>query len=307
MRPVRAAILRDHGQTPEVADADEPTASEGETVVGVLAAGLNPIDLRIASGTLAARRPQLPAVVGSEGVGRLSDGRRVYFGTSGGSLAERAAVPLSELVEVPDGVGDADAVAYGIAGLAAWLSLDKARLAEGETVLVLGASGPVGLIAVQLARLRGAGRVIAAARSAEGLARASALGADATVSLAEGTPDFGSGIDVVIDPLWGAPAAAAIAALNFRGRLVQLGQSAGGEATLLSADIRFKELSIIGHTNFAAPPDERAAALRGMWAHAATGELTVACETFALEDAARAWERQATGAGAKLVVVPSGA
>lgn len=284
---MRAAVLHDYGATPVVGEFPEP---EGKVVVDVLAAGLNPIDLRIASGTLPARRPELPSVVGSEGIGRTADGRRVYFGTSSGSFAERTAVPEAELVEVPDGVGDAEALAYGIAGLAACLALEKSRLAAGETVLVLGASGPVGAIAAQLARLLGAGRVIEASRRRP--------------DHVDPAGPFEDGIDVVIDPLWGPPAEAAVRAMAFRGRLVQLGQSAGGEARLASADIRFKELEIIGHTNFAAPPDARAAALRRMWQHHAAGELSVACETHPLADAARAWERQAAGPGAKLAIVP---
>jgi NADPH2:quinone reductase len=216
----------------------------------------------------------------------------VYF--SGAALAERAAA--SEPVEVPEGVDDADALAYGIAGLAAWLALDKARLEVGERVLVLGASGPVGAIAVQLAKLRGAGRVVAAARR-------EVENADAFVQLGD-DPSFDEEFDVVIDPLWGKPAEAAVAALAFHGRLVQLGQSAGGEATFHSVDIRFKELSIIGHTNFASPLQERAAALQAMWRHAAAGELRVACERVALADVASAWKRQADAPGAKLVIIP---
>jgi NADPH2:quinone reductase len=285
---MRAAVLHEYGATPSVEEFAEP---EGELVVDVLAAGLNPIDLRIASGTLAGRRQELPYVVGSEGVGRTAEGRRVYF--TGAAIAERAAA--SEPVEVPDGVDDAEAVIYGIAGLAAYLALDKARVADGETVLVLGASGPVGLVAVQLAKLRGA-RVIAAARR-------EVSGADEFISLADGVPAFPE-IDVVIDPLWGEPAAAALRALRFHGRLVQLGQSAGGEATFASADIRFKELQILGHTNFASPFEERAAALQAMWRHAAAGELHVDVERVPLADAAAAWERQADAPGAKLVIIP---
>ncbi len=286
---MRAAVLHEFGATPVVEEAAEP---EGELVVDVLAAGLNPIDLRIASGTLAARRPELPYVVGSEGIGRAPDGRRVYF--TGPALAERAAA--SEPVEVPDGVDDGEALAYGVAGLAAWLALDKAQLAPGESVLVLGASGPVGAIALQLARLRGAGRVVAAARRAVD-------GADRFVAL-DSEPSFDEQFDVVIDPLWGKPAAAAVRAMKFRGRLIQLGQSAGGEVALASADIRFKELQILGHTNFAAPAEVRADALRAMWGHAAAGELTVAVERVGLDAAASAWERQAGSPGAKLVIIP---
>jgi NADPH2:quinone reductase len=286
---MRAAVLHEYGAVPEVGEFDEPV---GELVVDVLAAGLNPIDLRIASGTLPARRPELPCVVGSEGIGRTADGRRVYF--TGASLAERAAA--TEPVEVPDGIDDAHAVAYGVAGLAAWLALDKARLVEGERVLVLGASGPVGSIAVQLAKLRGAGRVVAAARR-------EVSDADAFVSL-DGEVAFDEEFDVVIDPLWGAPAEAAVKAMAFRGRLVQLGESAGREATFASADIRFKELQILGHTNFAAPADERARALQAMWRHAAAGELTVPSETVPLDDAGQAWRRMGEAPGVKLVVVP---
>jgi NADPH2:quinone reductase len=286
---MRAAVLHEYGATPSVEEFAEP---EGDLVVDVLAAGLNPIDLRIASGTLANRRPDLPYVVGSEGIGRTADGRRVYF--TGAALAERAAA--SEPVEVPEGVDNADALAYGVAGLAAWLALDKAQVEVGERVLVLGASGPVGAIALQLAKLRGAGRVVAAARR-------EVENADGFVALGE-DPSFDEEFDVVIDPLWGKPAEAAIAAMAFRGRLVQLGQSAGGEATLASADIRFKELSILGHTNFAAPAEERAEALQKMWRHAAAGELRVACERVPLADVASAWERQANAPGAKLVIIP---
>lgn len=288
---MRAAVLHSYGATPVVEDADEPT---GDDVVEVLAAGLNPIDIRVASGTLPARRPSLPAVLGHEGIGRTADGRRVYFG--GAAFAERAAA--TDCVEVPDGVDDADAIAYGVAGLAAWLALDRARLSEGERVLVLGASGPVGAIALQLARLRGAGRVVAAARRP-------VSGADAFVALGD-DPSFDDDqeFDVVIDPLWGKPAAAAIAALAFRGRLVQLGQSAGGEATFASADIRFKELEILGHTNFAHPFEARAAALQEMWEHAAAGDLTVPVETFPLDDIATAWAKQSEAPGTKLVIVP---
>jgi len=260
---MRAAILREFGGVPEVGESDDPSGTVGE----VLAAGLNPIDLRMASGELA--RPPLPMVVGKEGIARL-DGRRVYF-DSGAAFAERVALDPAEVVDVPDGLDDAHAVCFGVAGLAAWLALEKrAQVREGETVLILGASGIVGMIAVQVAKLLGAGRVVAAARNKERLERTKELGADATVPLAASgaalTTLFreaaGGDVDVVFDPLWGPPAAAAIEALGFRGRLVQLGQSAGAVSSLISSPIRFRELSIIGHTNFASPFPQRRAALR---------------------------------------------
>ena len=134
-------------------------------------------------------------------------------------------------------------------------------------MLVLGASGVVGQIGVQAARLLGASRVVAATRSEEGLARARELGADATVPL-DGAGDLpqalrdagDGGYDVVLDPVWGEPAAAALQAMNPRGRLVQLGASAGQSASLASATIRGRLLTILGHANFGAPPDVKRAA-----------------------------------------------
>jgi NADPH2:quinone reductase len=307
---MRAAILHQYGGVPQVGDFEEPSGN----VVEVVAAGLNPIDLRIASGQLEAAKPPLPYVVGSEGIGNF-DGHRVYFGRTVrpyGSLAERVAVEPAEMTGVPDGLDAAHAVCFGVAGLAAWLALEKAKIQPGETVLVLGASGTVGMLGVQIARRFGAGRVVAAARSADRLERALELGADATVSLeASGAAltavmreAAGGDVHVVLDPLWGPPAAAALEALGFRGRLVQLGQSAGALATFPSVPVRFKELSILGHTNFASPPEQRREALERMFAHAAAGELVADYEEMPLDAVADAWRRQGESPNVKLVLRP---
>jgi NADPH2:quinone reductase len=311
---MRAAVLHELGSEPVVGDFDGPAPGEGELEVEVLAAGLNPIDLRTASGALADRRPPVPSVVGSEGIGRTADGRTVYFSGTvrpHGSLAERTVIAAGAAVDVPEGLDPAHAVCFGIAGTAAWGSIERrGQLREGETVLVLGASGVVGLIAVQVAKLLGAGRVVAAARSADGLRRAAELGADATVSLegddltAAFTEAAGGPLDLVIDPLWGAPAVAALAALGMRGRLVQLGQSAGAQATFASGDVRFKELSVLGYTNFASTPEEQAHALESLWRHAVAGDLVADYEAVALDAAADAWRRQAGSPGRKLVITP---
>jgi NADPH:quinone reductase-like Zn-dependent oxidoreductase len=314
---MRAALLREHGATPELSEVDEPVASgDGQAVVEVLAAGLNPVDLSTASGRFHGGAPEVPYVVGREGIARLEDGRRVYFGQAippHGSLAERTLIDEGSAIPLPDGVDEALALCFGIAGLAGWLALEwRARLREGETVIVLGASGPVGQVAVQASRLLGAGRVIAAARDPEGLRRAQELGADATVELG-GAIDRMEGamrqaaefeINVVVDPLWGEPALAAMRAAGTNARLVQLGQSANGEATLDSATIRGKGLSILGHLNALAPADVRRAAYERMVAHAARGELRCEVERLPLDRIAEAWERQASSPGRKLVLIP---
>jgi NADPH2:quinone reductase len=298
---MRAAIVREYGRPPEVGEWPEPPDGGAR----VLAAGLNPIDLRIASGTLANRRPELPYVPGSEAIVERGGGR--FYCNTSGALAERCWP--DDHVEVPAGVDDGLALACGIAGLAAWLALERrAQVQPGERVLILGATGIVGLIGVQAAKLLGAGVVVAAGRDPEALRLAGERGATATVTL-PATPEqlrdaAGGDLDVVLDPLWGEPAQAAMDALAFRGRLVNLGQSAGATAEFASVSVRFKELAILGHTNFAAPRDVRERALSRMFTHAAAGELWAPYEAIALDDVARAWERQASSPNAKLVLVP---
>jgi NADPH2:quinone reductase len=310
---MRAAVLHEYG-TPVYDEFAEPVAGPGQAVVDVLAAGVNPVDISISAGRFYGGRPPLPCVVGREGVGQL-DGRRVYFDVPVppfGSMAERSLIDPRATYPLPDGLDDALAVALGISGLAAWLALAwRAELQPGEHVLVLGASGVVGQIAVQAAKLLGAGRVMAAARSGEALQRARALGADECVGL-QGTDDLpraleraaGGRIDVVIDPLFGAPFAAAVEAASFRARLVQLGSAAGAEATLPSAPIRGKMLSILGHTNFAAPPEVKRGAYERMVQAAVRGQLSVETERLPLAEVAEAWRRVAAGAHRKIVLVP---
>ncbi len=309
---MRAAVLHEYG-VPRADDFDEPAAGPEQALVDVLAAGLNPVDVAICAGRFYAGKPPLPSVAGREGVGTL-DGARVYFDAPiapFGSMAERALVDPRSTYPVPDGVADGVAVALGISGLAAWLALTwRAELKEGEHVLVLAASGVLGQIAVQAAKLLGAGRVVAAARSQEGLARCMELGADASVRLDE--PDLsaamaqaGEGrIDVVLDPLWGEPLVAALGAASFGARVVQIGAGAGAEATIPSAAIRGKMLVLMGHTNFAAPPEVKREAYARLSEAAAGGGIVVDVDPLGLEQVGEAWRRLAAGSHRKIVLVP---
>lgn len=311
---MRAAVLHEYG-VPRTGEFKEPTAGPDEAVVEVLAAGVNPVDISFSAGRFYAGKPPLPSIPGREGVGLLA-GRRVYFDAPiipFGSMAERTLVDPRSSYPVPDGVDDAVAVALGISGLTAWLGLTWcAQLEPGEHVLVLGASGIVGQIAVQAAKLLGAGRVVAAARSAEALERLSARGADARVRLEPGedlrdafSEAAGGRIDVVIDPLFGEPFAAAVEAASFKARLVQLGTSAGAQATLPSAAIRGKMLVIMGLSYGAAPPDTKRVGYEWLTDAAARGELSVEAESLPLESVAVAWQRVQAGAHRKIVLAPS--
>jgi len=320
---VRAAVIHGIGQVPTVGGVQEPDRGARQALIQVTAASINPLDLAIASGRYYGGPPEVPYVPGTEGVGlvveaeSISAGTRVRFEarSGNGSLAERAVATEDTLIELPERTDDNLAAAIGVAGLAAWLALEwRGKLEEGETVLVLGASGAVGQIAVQAARHLGAGRVIAAARSADGLRRARVLGADATVELQGQSVDelsnqfreaaAGSELDLVIDPLWGEPAVAALQALRTEGRLVNLGQSAGGEAIISSASVRSRMRSILGHANRMTPPGVRRDAYLTLLEEASAGRLKVDFEVLPLEEIPRAWERQAASPHRKIVVRP---
>ena len=314
---MRAAVIERYGEPPALRDVPEPTV-DGATLVEVIAAPLNPVDLSIASGKFYAGSPPTPYVPGGEGIGRLlqngKPGPRVYFRAAlpNGALAERAVVSQSQTVPIPDSVPDGVAAALGTPGIAAYLALTRrAQLKTGETVLILAASGVLGSCAVQVARLLGAGRIVAGARDEQQLARARELGADAIVDLkqTDGLSDrireaSGGQLNVVIDPVWGVPGVAALEAMSPFGRSVQLGQAAGPEAVVKSGILRGRYLSILGFTNFLVPWAEQAAAYRTLVDWATSGKLKVAFEVLPLEAAPDAWKRQASSPHRKLALSP---
>lgn len=306
---MRAARIAELGSPPAPAEVEDDGAIE------VVAVALNPLDLAVGAGRFYGGHPPLPYIPGAEAVGRL-DGSRVYLFGEGygvrrdGFLCERTDFPPELAVPVPDELDDATAVATGIAGVAAWVPLARlVSVRRDDRVLVLGATGLVGTIAVQVARLLGAERVVAAGRSEEKLARLVELGADAQVvlgsdGLVERMRDAcgGDGPTVVFDPVWGVPVQAAIEATAPKARIVNLGQSAGPEATIASAAVRGKQLTILGHANVAMPPEERRAAYEEVAAHVAAGRIRIERETFSLEQVAEAWSAQAAGRKAVVVI-----
>ena len=312
---VRAAVLHEHGSAPRFGEFDPPGPESGGIVIEVAAAGLHHLDLHKATGTFYSGPPPLPSVVGTDGVG-AHDGRRVYFDATVapfGSMAERALVPEESLFDVVDGVDDATAAALGNTGLAAWLALAwRSGLQPGETVLVLGANGAVGTIAVQAAKLLGAGRVIAAARADERLERQLDRGADAIVDLddeddlaAAFRKAAGGEVHVTVDALWGEPALAAMKAAARHARHVQVGQLAGVEITLPAPTIRSVSLDVRGFHVGHPPIDVRREGYMRLTRHVARGEIVVDLERVPLEQVESAWRRQKEGTGGtKLVLVP---
>ena len=317
---MRAAVVEAVGSPPRPAEVDDPVRDEGSALVDVAAAPLNPVEIRVAAGRHP-RRAEPPYVPGTEGAGtvvesaRLAPGTRVRFESAAlpgfgaqGTLAERAAVPEESLVELHDDVEDDLAAALGVVGITAMLALERAAPARGERVLVLGATGAVGQMAVQLAKLMGAGRVVGAGRSAERLERVRELGADEVVQLGEGdlTEAFegaaGGQLDIVIDPLWGAPAMAALRAIATEGRLVNVGQSAGTNVRLPLEIVRNRQGAIHAISSGWMDPEPKAAAYRRLSEHVAAGRLSVDRDVVPLDDVTSAWERQEASPGRKLVI-----
>jgi NADPH:quinone reductase len=323
---VTAALITEHGRPPEVGPHELSDPGPGQCLIRVTAAPLNPLDLICASGTSYFGAPALPYVPGVQGVGivergdRLAAGTRVWFPTSAGmapgdgSLAELAVAEEARTVPLPDGLPDATAAALGLSAVAAWSVLTgRGRLAAGEQVLVLGASGVVGQVAVQSAKLLGARRVVAAARSTDGRELARRLGADATVdptgdvdALTDRIRSACEGeLDVVVDPVCGDPATAALRVLGPGGRLVNLGSSGGPTMVVDSATIRSRQLAVLGYTNNALSAEAQAAALTTVLEHAAAGRLSVEYHAVPLARAAELWQPRSGAAAGRTVFLPS--
>lgn len=318
---MRAAVVSQVGSPPGVDERPEPAREPGRALVRVAAASLNPIEIRVASGRFA-RQPQPPYVPGLEGSGLVVEadgfeqGVRVRFEAAAlpgfgedGVLAELACVPEETLVELPDEVEDTPAAAIGTVGITALAALERAGVSGGVRVLVLGATGAVGQMAVQLAKLMGAERVVAAGRDAERLERCRELGADEIVALGE-VADLrdalsaaaGGALDVVIDPLWGSPAMAALAAIDTGGRLVNVGEAAGTDVTLPLAQVRNKQGGILTLSSGWMTPDTKVDIYRRVLDHAVAQRIQVDHEVVPLAQVAEAWERQGGSPGRKLVI-----
>jgi len=228
---MKAGIITAAGRTPVYGDVNEPVACEGKELITVSASALSQFSKSRSSGTHYSSDGAFPSVAGTDGVGRTADGRRVYFvlpEAPYGALAEKSLVDAGQCVLVPDGLDSVTTAAIANPGMSAWAALvERARLQPDETVLVNGATGTAGRLAVQLAKHLGAGRVIGTSRNESELQELLSLGADLTIPFTLGAShplgakhfqqaliaEFAHGIDIVIDYLWGESAKTIIVAI----------------------------------------------------------------------------------------------
>lgn len=316
-----AAIVTDFARPPAYGEFEIPEPQDGEELVDVLAAGLHPRVRSGASGTHYTSTGRLPLIPGIDGVGRRADGSLVYFALDDdrfGSMAARAVIDPRRVVPLPDGADVVRIAAAMNPAMSSWVALRRRiELAPGAAVLVLGATGNAGSMAVQIARLLGAGSVIAAGRDAQRLARLKGLGADLTIPLTDdpaatsaALADAAADVDVVLDYLWGAPTERAIPALltarTDRSRpidWVEIGSVAGPDISLPSAALRSAHLRLIGSGQGSIGGREYLAELPSLVDAIDEGRIDVTARTAQLTDIESVWN-EPEEPGARTVVIP---
>jgi NADPH:quinone reductase-like Zn-dependent oxidoreductase len=304
---MKAAVVLGKGQTPIYTDFSEPEAATGEARIAVTAAAISQVVRSRASGEHYSSSGQFPFVAGIDGVGRLDDGRRVYFvlpRAPYGAMSERTVAPAAHCLALPDELGDVTAAAIANPGMSSWAAYqERARLKAGETVLVNGATGAAGSLAVQIARHLGAKKVVATGRNLGALKAVAALGADVTIPLVEDQTaleerfkqEFARGIDVVLDYLWGKSAERLIIAGAKAGaeakpiRFVQIGSVSGADITLPSAALRSSAIVLMGSGIGSIPFDRLIQAIDELFRATAPAGFKIATNPVPLSDVGRAW------------------
>ncbi|GAA4607871.1 NADPH:quinone reductase-like Zn-dependent oxidoreductase [Actinoplanes octamycinicus] len=308
---MHAAVLSASDTPPAYREHPEPVAAEeNEMVVEVLAAGLHHLTRSKATGSHYSSAGAFPLVPGADGVVRDPTGRLRYAvldDTRAGTFAERTVIDVRRSVVLPDGVDPVRIAAAMNPAMSSWVALRRRiGFTPGQRVLIIGATGNAGRMAIQVAKLFGAGQVIAAGRDAQRLAGLAALGADETCSFDR--IERAADVDVVLDYVWGEPAAAAmIPMLTARAdrsaplTWMQIGSMAGQTAPIPSAALRAARLQIVGSGIGSVSPRDFIAELPEIAAAVGDGRIDVRARPVPLAEVARAWTAET---GERLVLVP---
>ena len=308
---MKAALVTAPGATPVYADFDEPTVSEGLVRVAVAASALSHVTKSRASGKHYSASGQLPLVPGIDGVGTLDDGTRVYFvmpEAPYGGMAELCVVKRGRCIPLPAELDTVTAAALAIPGVSSWAALaERAKLAKGETVLVNGATGVSGRLAVQIAKYLGAGKVIATGRNAAALESLKSIGADDTINLAQDRQAlddafqarFKAGVHVVLDYLWGPSAESLLVAGTIAApeavpiRFVQIGSVSAPTITLPSAALRSSPIELMGSGMGSIPMPRMLAALTQLFNAAVPAGFAIATQPMPLSQVEQHWANEA--------------
>ncbi len=310
---MKAAVVTDFDAPPRYLDFPDPMArSKDEVVAEVLAAGLHPRVRSQANGSHYTSTGELPLVPGVDAVVSCPDGRIRYTvldDTALGTMAERTVIELGRSVVLPDGTDPVLLAAAMNPAMSSWVALrQRIDFGRGERVLVLGATGSAGRMAIQVARRFGAAEVIAAGRDLVRLSELAAIGADQTCSFDQVAA--AAEVDVVLDYVWGPPAARAmtdlLTARSDRGRpltWIQIGSVAGPDAPIPSAALRSARLQIVGSGIGSVPGRDFTAELPKLAEAVAAGHFDVRARAVPLAEVEQAWTA-AAGTGDRIVMVP---
>ncbi len=317
---MHAAVVTAFDQPPRFAEFPTPVPTgPDQTLVEVLAVGLHPRVRSQASGSHYTSTEELPLVPGIDGVGRGEDGKLRYFilpDTPMGAMAERTVIDVRRSLVLPDDSDPLQIAAAMNPAMSSWIALRRRiDFIAGQSVLVLGATGNAGQLAVQVAKHFGAGHVTAVGRDPERLAALESLGADDIVSLtgdpatvAKSLAEAGREVDVVIDYLWGQPTADALRAIvphraddSQRLSWIQIGSVAGLESPIPSAALRATKLEIVGSGQGSVATRDILAELPDLVAAITNGSFAVDARAVPLADVEQAWTSSATE---RLVITP---
>jgi NADPH:quinone reductase-like Zn-dependent oxidoreductase len=323
---MKAAILHKLGTAPQYGDFPDPIPqNDDQLLITVKAASVKNLDKGRASGAHYASYSHLPAIVGIDGVGVLSDGTRVYALGITGMIAEKALINKNNYVNLPADIDDVTAAALPNAVMGAALALRfRAGMQPGEVVLINGATGVTGMLAIQIAKHYGAKKILATGRNPETLRKLTTLGADETISLKLSDEEItkqlkeinnSTPIDIVIDYTWGHPAelilsalkgGGAVHAVTHRVRFVTVGGMAGDHIQLSSGLLRSSAIEILGSGLGSLPKEAlqkmNTEVLPEMLQLATDGKLTIETETAELKDVETAWNK-IVPTGKRLVIV----
>jgi NADPH:quinone reductase-like Zn-dependent oxidoreductase len=309
---MKAAVVESFDSPPHYGEFSDPIPAPGETLVTVSAAALSPLVKGQASGAHYSSAAKFPFIPGVDGVGKLSDGRRVYFAFPRfpyGAMAERVAVPESLCVPLPDDLDDVTAAAIANPGMSSWPALAaRAKLVPGETVLINGATGNAGRLAIQIAKHLGAKKVIVTGRNRGSLTELPALGADVMIALDQPEEaltqrfreEMGAGVNVILDYLWGKSAEQLIAAVSGHGspegepriRYIQVGSVSGSTISLPASALRSSGLELFGSGIGSISNRDLIHAIDALLHAVVPAQLKIETEAVPLTDVESAWTRE---------------
>lgn len=304
---MKAAVIEKLGAAPVYTDFAEPAPSEGLVCVQVAASALSHVTKSRASGKHYSSTGHTYFVPGMDGVGTIEDSTRVYFvmpETPYGGMADKCLVKPSRCIPLPDALDSAVAAAMAIPGMSSWAALsERARLVKGETVLINGATGASGRLAVQIAKYLGAGKVIATGRDRAALEELGGLGADGVIDIGQSQEAlakaleniFRDGVGVVLDYLWG-PSAEALLAAGTRVapdavpiRFIQIGAVSAPTITLPSSALRSSPIELMGSGIGSIPMPRILDAIKNVLNAAVPGKFEIATKQVPLSRVESHW------------------